>query len=1620
MKDDKEFQSKSKLYFRKSVDQLQKLSSHRYVTKDAAHDASMEFVAEMAKLMMKADESSIQPPIPITKPDKESPTKVSIPLSPTTLNLLKPEQSQKSAIQFLYPQEEQEVSSNHIFLEPERVAESDKESELVSVIVPIEDSSFVDNVEDVSISMRFLNSIPKTQKQSKGLAQAVAQNKISQKVLTRMNAVLDIVKNATVIDSVSLLHLMRQKEENLPESLCKKSMFSLCQKLAADNFLKVIEMELKSEKKNVKTIFFGEPNVSFDMRCWHSIIEEQKIQHFVPFHRHDVSNDLLQSELVHMPSNLSITSKTSIASEEFEAQSKRFTNFPKFMKMKLFHEFLFYLIYAFPSDYKKLPIKKAFDVWIKDNPKLLEHDKITENITNCYSTDISWKMFVPPLNQQRDYKNGWALIRDIIHRIPLILFVKFTRAGQGSPELNEYLSHPIKCNYLLHFLPGKLREQLLLGRKHAFVVQDLCKKLCWCGLLQFGPARTKEIDQSYIYLNRNGSLWDTTSSEPGYMEVSDKEYPVISFSFDSSENVADYWNQMYRIALNTKLNKKSAAIGKTIEIELIGSKPELQAALKVQTPISAPFNDNGSIPGDHKGAAGLDRAFLSHLKRSWTRSLESGKRKRSRAISCLSATAVAKAVRSRMKKEKSAAKETAAKIKSKSISVAQSKFKGKTGLNVKSRIIKKADRINVIRKKELLAQDAVDKAILKSMKTRRVNWCETEDKTLLLTKVAMKFAFTHETQSVHYITASVYRDILHWRTDKALNKTSKACSRRVLHLLKSKPFKEQIALYHEELRANQEFTLKYRHLADRLREIYPTEDVYDAVKIHIVEMVHRMHQIFYKQFWNNKVEAREEISLNLPEDYNELMKNYKITNPADTLIDHKYKDPSTPLEAEISMIMSLIHSAVCCSQDKTSYLFQLFEVYKKFGDADLSTAVSLLKRATVISINKKDKNKNRSILPYAFSPFHLSTRYSTQISGVHVPVELYDEYLKAIKAVSDSNGSYAINNVNCGWIFMLAEMISSERIVLSYDKAEKLVMVDPSLQKKSKFDRISEDYIQMMNQKQLEGDKQKKSVKIQNDDNNETFLYSDDPIEIFFKIAPVSLHVFCILNALHNDEEVQTESWSVSEDGECNVKKCVMVSDVNFDDNIRRIASEGSEMVNEILQNSLAVNRDRSIVTKQNFVLFFDDALQKHWNDSQEKNRKDFCGKVMQRWRKLSADALLEAIHRLATELGLEEDSWLGEYKKITRKPEEDSSLDDDDLDSTVNQIKHAKMFNQLKDLNVTIRTCDSFVVNLSTIYVDVLNGPVEKISFQGSEIEKMLIPFNEEDRAGFVEKIVSDAKFKPGDLDNNTDLFDALRSLGIDNTLEIMQISEVLTFVQSKGQMGAKSDELLDMFTEKNRLQRQMETLFRTKFATRVGVIETRFIHKEFAPFWLIDSFYFTRDENKAQENSTADDQACEESSNVLEIDNEPDAKKPKVDSDEPSTSTAAVLQKEPKKAPLIQNSIRVRPSPWIRVDGTLNRRVIDKWLGTILNQLTISPGMCLSDLINKFNILTPFDLRWLCEILEMIGSVQLMTIYEPEIDLFTTSYKSIVGELKTFSTILQNILIFLLFRTFIFLLSA
>ena len=99
-------------------------------------------------------------------------------------------------------------------------------------------------------------------------------------------------------------------------------------------------------------------------------------------------------------------------------------------------------------------------------------------------------------------------------------------------------------NYLIRTLPHSIRNRLLNQRKYIFAVHEVATRLAYIGVLQFGPQKLKEKDQVFLYLNRQASIVDTTTSSPGYHQVeAEVNYPQECYTLSSLGDVEQFWHR---------------------------------------------------------------------------------------------------------------------------------------------------------------------------------------------------------------------------------------------------------------------------------------------------------------------------------------------------------------------------------------------------------------------------------------------------------------------------------------------------------------------------------------------------------------------------------------------------------------------------------------------------------------------------------------------------------------------------------------------------------------------------------------------------------------------------------------------------------------------------------------------------------------------------------------------------------------------------------------------------------------------------------------------------------------------------------------------------------------------
>lgn len=269
--------------------------------------------------------------------------------------------------------------------------------------------------------------------------------------------------------------------------------------------------------------------------------------------------------------------------------------------------------------------------------------------------------------------------------------------------------------------------------------------------------------------------------------------------------------------------------------------------------------------------------------------------------------------------------------------------------------------------------DEVDKTALRLMSKLRVDWKEEEDHTLLSCKLAILYLNPPQGCGVAF---QAVRDILHFKHPTCINKTTKACQRRINYILKINAETRNVLNFCvEELKQNVDIEEKYgENFIQILRQVYKAEkDFSVALKIHFVLLVYLLENC-YKNLATNQFMYKNII---LPDTVREFQDHFNMLH----FNERVFAENPTSIEGiQIMMIDTVIHSSMCCMKDKTTWNLQLFDIYKNYPDELLRQSINTLRRRQVISANKSVKTKRLLEMPVSGCPFHLSQNYLNQIT----------------------------------------------------------------------------------------------------------------------------------------------------------------------------------------------------------------------------------------------------------------------------------------------------------------------------------------------------------------------------------------------------------------------------------------------------------------------------------------------------------------------------------------------------------------------------------------------------------------------------------------------------------------
>ncbi|KAM9363755.1 general transcription factor 3C polypeptide 1 [Symphorus nematophorus] len=681
------------------------------------------------------------------------------------------------------------------------------------------------------------------------------------RLLRRKNLIVEAVRSFKIIEGLFPLQKMindEEKQDGFSTKCCKKTILRLVHGLSREGLLKFYKTTVIQDGITKKVELVVHPSVQPNDETVNRVLEQIRfrisssytairLQHAEEKAREGKGSD----EMYGKGRKGKFDKKKGDKDDEFKPTTvrglgKTFGFQPKMHRLRAIHGFLWYLIYGHPLKHdstgstwtSQTPVNSNssdtqnstntnagsvdpqpadstvsnMDVMSTSDEEEELKDKSarvpTESDMKVYVDEDSWKRFMPPVRVHKEFGSGWAMVGDLLLCLPLSVFIQVIQINYKVDGLEEYLNDPVKQHHLVRTLPARMKRQLLYRRRYIFTFHENLQKLVYMGLLQFGPVeKFKEKDQVFLYLKRHATIVDTTNAEPHYWlitESPDNPFERRQYTFNTAEDVENYWFDLMCVCLNTPLgvvrSKRNAAEDEADPSFVhernvfVGLAHLLKGSLEVC--------DDGSIPGDGKGAGGLDSEFFAHLKRNWlwTSHLLSVKRPPSgleakenkiRLKSLLSKNALRIALKAGgttkphyvTSKRPLLAGNVEVDIEPASRNQQVVGGKKQKRKRSKKEVAKTSRKKKKEPKKRTPAHDAADHQALKMMTRQRVYWSVQEDSLMMLCSVASYLLNSKLKRP--FIPHCVVRDQLQAEFEISMDKTSVAVGRRSRYILKN-------------------------------------------------------------------------------------------------------------------------------------------------------------------------------------------------------------------------------------------------------------------------------------------------------------------------------------------------------------------------------------------------------------------------------------------------------------------------------------------------------------------------------------------------------------------------------------------------------------------------------------------------------------------------------------------------------------------------------------------------------------------------------------------------------------------------------------------------------------------
>ncbi|NXE77949.1 TF3C1 factor, partial [Cochlearius cochlearius] len=967
--------------------------------------------------------------------------------------------------------EEPEELPDSILGESSALETLKQESNLSTCAHSTDEDGDVAVVEEVRLEDPKKTCGQKKEKRSK--ATAVERSHETYRLLKRRNLIVEAVRNLRLIESLFTLQKMvmdQEKQEGVSTKCCKKSIVRLVQRLAREGLLRLYRTTVIQDGISKKVEFVVHPSVSPNDPLVKSAIEQVRFRISnsstasrqvammvikvpqTPTSQDHAEEENLGQEAVPDSGETQGGSKADNNSRARKTDEKmgitQLKNYhpvtvpglgrslgflPKMPRLRMVHMFLWYLIYGHPlngtqqkGDGEKKGSKQGLDV----NAAVVEAQpdgtlEIMTTVVNpegsaqetevdlsnqtVYVDDMSWMRYVPPLPVHREFGFGWALVSDILLCLPLSLFVQIVQVSYKVDGLEDFLNDPLKKHILIRFLPRSVRQQLLYKRRYIFSVVENLQRLCYMGLIQFGPTeKFQDKDQVFVYMKRNAVIVDTTICDPHYnLAQSSRPFERRLYVLNTMQDVENFWFDLQCVCLNTPLgvvrcprSKRSnlqgeeTALDVEMEQESAADKHNLErkCAMLEYTTGSREVVDDGTIPGDGLGAAGLDSSFYGHLKRNWiwTSYIINKTRKESTVsengltvrlqtfltkhplLLSTGGNKISILGEGKVGSESLVHKEEYVEINKEPTQDRTKRVRG--GKNQKRKRLrkdtgkktkkKKKEEDSVEKSKRLRYHDEADQSALQRMTRLRVTWTVQEDSLLMLCRIASHVL--NAKVKGPFVPWQVVRDIMHASFEESLDKTSHSVGRRARYIVRNPQtylnYKVCLAEVYQDKALIEDFMNRENNYEDP--QVCAKE---------FKEFVERLKEKFSSTLGNPKLE--------IPDTLQELFSRFQVLAIGeDTNQTTKEDSLSSIYDIHFLVLQNLIQSTLALSdnQMKSCQSFQTFRLYREYRDDILVKAFLECQKRSLVNRRRVTHTlgpKKSRALPFVPMSYQLSQSY---------------------------------------------------------------------------------------------------------------------------------------------------------------------------------------------------------------------------------------------------------------------------------------------------------------------------------------------------------------------------------------------------------------------------------------------------------------------------------------------------------------------------------------------------------------------------------------------------------------------------------------------------------------------